>query len=71
MFYWEYTITYYDEVEVDGVDETRSGIVTGDNLSEVAEALENYYGDSIFEVSNLKMISEGECLDFNDFHSTI
>ena len=68
FWYWEYTISYYDDS--DNQTYERSGIVTGETMQEVIQALCDFYGESQIEnILTLKIISEGNVLEFDEVNS--
>lgn len=68
FWYWEYTIAYYDDSDYQTYE--RSGIVTGETMKEVIQALCDFYGESQIEnILTLKIISEGNVLEFDEVNS--
>ena len=69
FWYWEYTILYFDEADNQTVE--RSGVVTGENMQEVIQSLCDFYGESQIEnIKTLKIISEGNVLEFEEVNQT-
>lgn len=68
FWYWEYTITYYDDLDKQVYE--RSGVVTGENMQEVIQALYDFYGESkiknIWTLKIIKIISDSNVLEFNE-----
>lgn len=68
FWYWEYTITYYDDLDKQVYE--RSGVVTGENMQEVTQALYDFYGESkiknIWTLKIIKIISDSNVLEFNE-----
>lgn len=56
-WYWEYQLKIWDEI--DDKEETRSGVVAADTITEAMKEIEDYYGDEIMEVQMLKAITDG------------
>ena len=57
VWYWEYQLKIWDGV--DDKEETRSGVVAADTITEAMKEIEDYYGDEITEVQMLKAITDG------------
>lgn len=62
MWFWEYIIKIYNEV--DSVEEERSGVVCGSDITEAMQGIYSHYGEDIINVLTLKAIFEGDCFDF-------
>ena len=64
MNYWEYVIKYQDPS--DSIEEERSGVVTGDSISEAIKEIEEYYGkDDIIDIISFRYLAEF-LIDFKD-----
>ena len=61
--YWEYALKIYNQAE--GIEETRCGVLSADNVKEAMDTIYSYYGDEIFEIESLKEIGD-TLLDFKD-----
>ena len=64
IIYWEYIIKYKDPL--DNIEEERSGVVTGNTISEAMKEIETYYdADCITDIISFRYITD--CLiDFKD-----
>ena len=56
IWYWEYILKVSDEDEDKEV--LRSGIVAATSFTEAMSRIEEFYGDDIIEVENLKAITD-------------
>ena len=63
VWYWEYQLKIWDDI--DEKEETRSGIVAADTITEAMKEIGDYYGDEIMEVQMLKAITDG-VFEFQD-----
>ena len=67
LWYWEYTIVYYNIN--DGQYDTRSGVVTAENMAEAIEILNDFYGSDIVDVKTLRAVTDG-VLEFDQEFET-
>ena len=67
LWYWEYTIVYYNIN--DGQYDTRSGVVTAENMTEAIEILNDFYGSDIVDVKTLRAVTDG-VLEFDQEFET-
>lgn len=64
MVYWEYIIKYQDPF--DNIEEERSGVVTGEIISEAMKEMEEYYGqNNIVDIISFRYIAE-DLIDFKN-----
>ena len=56
IWYWEYTLTVWDEDEEREV--SRSGIVAAFTMAEAMKSIEDFYGEEIMSVDKLKPITD-------------
>ena len=65
FWYWEYIIDYYNEI--DNETQKRSGVIAAENMNEAIQSLIDFYGESAIEnILTLKIILEGNVLEFNE-----
>ena len=62
MWFWEYTIKIWNEMEEKF--EENSGLTTGITFTEAIANIESYYGKNIEEIHMLKPLIEGSVFDF-------
>lgn len=73
VWYYEYTVKILSE----GTTEFRSGVVPETSFSEVAQDLDDYYGEGLVEILKIKPITDSvildfkDALDYNDFDFTV
>jgi len=72
IWYWEYVVTFWDEDEAAEVE--RSGVVTGETITEAVATLDGYY--DIMNIKTLKAIMDtvfdfDEANDDSNFDYTI
>lgn len=67
VWYWEYTIVYYNIN--DGQYDTRSGVVTAENITEAIETLNDFYGSDIVNIKTLRAVTDG-VLEFDQEFET-
>ena len=59
MWYFEYIVKVWEKVDDNSFLITRSGLVTGDCLTDAVKELESYYYDELEEIRMLKAITDG------------
>ena len=62
IWYWEYWITYWNEVDMKPED--RSGVVSASTMAEAVEILNEFYGDDIMNIKALRALAD-TVLEFN------
>lgn len=61
MIFYEYKVKYWNEIGK--TEEECYGIVYGENLSEIGEKIESYYGENLIEII-ISPTPESSCYEF-------
>ena len=61
MFFYEYKVKYWNEIGK--IEEECYGIIYGENLYEIGEKIESYYGENLIEIT-ISPTPEESCYEF-------